>query len=242
MKKVISLSAIILLGYAAFAQDSTSKSNPHPNNSLDTMPKSTSHPKDTSTKHWNSPKHNDSTGTNTGANTMNSGTGSNNTMPSDSMNTNGNNAANGNNGTMSSDSSSMSHNNNHNNMDSMSKTSGSQNNSSNSTTTTTTNNTATITADSIKAYEKTLSDRVMMKDDKMYMLKDGEATPLEKSYKLSSGAIVSTTGTVKYPGGKVITLKNGQFIEIKPATATQTEKTKKSTKAVITKKKVKTQS
>ena len=237
MKKVISLSAVIMLSYVALAQDSIPKSNANPHNNLDTMSRPRNHSKDTSTKNWNSPKHTDST--NTGSNTMSSGTGSNNnTMSSDSTTSNSATTVNGSNNTMSNDSSSMSSNNNHNHMDSISRNSGSQSSTLNNTATT---NSATITADSIKAYEKTLTDRVLMKDDKMYMLKDGEATPLEKSYKLSSGAVVSTLGTVKYPGGKVITLKNGQFIEIKPAT-TQTERTKKSTKAVVVKKRVKTQS
>ena len=235
MKKVISLSAVVMLSFAAFAQDTLSKghSNANPNNNLDTMTKHNNRlPKDTATKNWNNPQHTDTTNTSTTSNTMSS----------DSMNTS--NSANGNSttGTMNHDSSSMS-NSNH-NMDNTGKNNGTTNSSTTSTTTTSTTN----TADSVKAYEKTLTDRVMMKDDKMYMLKDGEATLLEKSYKLSSGAVVSTLGTVKYPGGKVLTLKNGQFIEIKPATtATETGakkviKSKKSTKSVVYKKKVKTQS
>ena len=234
MKKVISLSAVVMLSFVAFAQDTLPKghSNANPNNNLDTMTRHNNRlPKDTATKNWNNPQHTDTTNNSTTSNTMSS----------DSMNTSNSASGNTTTGTMTHDSSSMS-NSNH-NMDN-----GKNTGTTNSSTTTTTSSSTTNTADSIKAYEKTLTDRVMMKDDKMYMLKDGEATILEKSYKLSSGAVVSTLGTVKYPGGKVLTLKNGQFIEIKPAT-TATEigakkviKSKKSTKSVIYKKSVKTQS
>ena len=230
MKKLISLSAVVMLGFAAFAQDTIPKShsNPNRNNNLDTMTRSNNMPKDTSTKNWNNPHRTDSTGSSTTSTTMSS----------DSMNTS--NSGNSNpttSGTMNHDSSSMS-NGNH-NMDSTGRNTGT-NSHSNTTTTTTMTSATKNTEDSVKAYEKTLTDRVMMKDDKMYMLKDGEATLLEKSYKLSSGAIVSTMGTVKYPGGKVLTLKNGQFIEIKPVTTTETgtkkiNKTKKSTKIVAKK-------
>ena len=235
MKKLISLSAVIMLSFMAFAQDTIPKnSNPNPNNNLDTMTRHNNNfQKDTANKNWNKPHHTDSTNSSTSTNTMSS----------DSMNTtnsaNSTPATSGTN-TMTNDSSTMT-NSNH-TMDNTGKTSGNQSSTSNTTTVTTKTN----SEDSIKAYEKTLTDRVMMKDDKMYMLKDGEATLLEKSYKLSSGAVVSTLGTVKYPGGRVINLKNGQFIELKPATtetsAKKVDKTKKSTKSVVIKKKVKTQS
>ena len=236
MKKVISLSAVIMLSFIAFAQENAPKSKSHsnPNNNLDTVPKHNNLPKDTASKNWNNQHRTDSLNSNTSTNTMSS----------DSMNTS--NSANSNpntSGTMSSDSSSMSHNNQ--NMDSTHNATGTYNNNSN-TTTTTPKSTTISSEDSIKAYEKTLTDRVMMKDDKMYLLKSGEATLLEKSYKLSSGAVVSTLGTVKYPGGKVITLKNGQFIETKTAsTETGVKKTtrvKTTSKAIVTKKRVKTQS
>jgi hypothetical protein len=61
-----------------------------------------------------------------------------------------------------------------------------------------------------------LTDRVMMKEEKVYLVKDGEITPLEKSYKIETGAIVSPEGKVKFPSGKMAQLKNGQFIELKP--------------------------
>lgn len=221
MKKVLSLFTLILLGFASFAQDTTPKSKSNPKNNLDTTSRPNNLPRDTTSKNRNNQQRPDS---------LNAGLS---TMSSDSMITQ--NANPGTNSTMTTDSSMSGSNHNADSTNSLSNTNG------NATSTTATANTSVSTADSIKAYEKTLTDRVMMKDDKMYMLKDGEATLLEKSYKLSSGAIVSTAGTVKYPGGKIITLKNGQFIEIKPAvTETKTkqvEKYKKSTKSVVTKKK-----
>jgi hypothetical protein len=87
----------------------------------------------------------------------------------------------------------------------------------------------------------TLTDRVMMKDDKMVIVKNNELSPLDKDYKLESGAVVTTDGMVKYPGGKSVQLKNGQFIELAPATETsETKKTthkKTSAKSTTTKKK-----
>jgi len=77
------------------------------------------------------------------------------------------------------------------------------------------------------------TDRVIMKDDKMYMVKSGDSTVLDKSYKLESGAVVSATGSVKYPSGRTVQLKNGQFIELKKAVTTETKKT-----TSVTKKKV----
>ena len=64
--------------------------------------------------------------------------------------------------------------------------------------------------------EKTVSDRVVMRDEKMYLIKNGENTLMDKSYKLESGAVVGVNGTVKFPSGKMVQLKNGQFIELKP--------------------------
>lgn len=90
----------------------------------------------------------------------------------------------------------------------------------------------------------TLTDRVIMKEDKMFLIKNGESNPMEKNYKLASGAVVMTTGTVKYPGGRIVKLKNGQFIEIsqkdkdaqaaKTTTVSKTNKKKTVTKTKIT--------
>lgn len=82
------------------------------------------------------------------------------------------------------------------------------------------------------------TDRVIMKEDKMYIVKSGDSTILEKSYKLESGAIVSTTGNVKYPSGRTVQLKNGQFIELKKPVSTDTKKITESKKTTTTKKHV----
>ena len=99
----------------------------------------------------------------------------------------------------------------------------------------------TVTAATDSATKVIPTDRVIMKDDKIYMLKSGDTSLLEKSYKLESGAVVSTTGSVKYPSGRVVQLKNGQFIElVKPISSSTTTGTKKSTetkKPASTKKK-----
>lgn len=88
--------------------------------------------------------------------------------------------------------------------------------------------TATAGTDSKTSDTTTLTDRVMMKDDKMVIVKNNETSALDKDYKLESGATVTTDGMVKYPGGKSVKLKNGQFIELTPAT--ESSETKKTTK------------
>ncbi len=99
----------------------------------------------------------------------------------------------------------------------------------------------TVTAVTDSAIKVIPTDRVIMKDDKIYMLKSGDTILLQKSYKLESGAVVSTSGSVKYPSGRVVQLKNGQFIElVKPVSSSTTSDTKKTTeikKPVSTKKK-----
>lgn len=93
--------------------------------------------------------------------------------------------------------------------------------------TSTTTTTTTTTTDSSSA---TVSDRVMMKDDAMVVIKDGQTTPLDKEYTLPSGATISTTGEVKYPSGKTVQLKNGQFIALTDDADTKPEKVKKDKK------------
>lgn len=84
--------------------------------------------------------------------------------------------------------------------------------------------TNTTTADTVAV---PLSDRVVMKSDTMYILQNGEYTLLEKNYKLSSGALVMPDGSVKYPSGKTVKLKNGQSIVITKKEEVTTEKTNK---------------
>lgn len=83
-----------------------------------------------------------------------------------------------------------------------------------------------------------VTDRVMMKEEKMYLVKNGENTLLDKSYKLESGVVVSANGNVKFPSGKTVQLKNGQFIELRPIEKTPDSKTTTGTKKPVVKKKI----
>ncbi len=83
-----------------------------------------------------------------------------------------------------------------------------------------------------------VTDRVMMKEEKMYLVKNGENTLLDKSYKLESGVVVSANGNVKFPSGKTVQLKNGQFIELKPIEKTPDSKTTTGPKKTVVKKKI----
>ena len=81
-----------------------------------------------------------------------------------------------------------------------------------------------------------------MRDDAMYIITGGQSNSLTETYKLESGATVTTDGTVTYPSGKTVKLKNGQFIEITKVSKTdkdsdemttdkKTTKTQKATKS-----------
>jgi len=59
-----------------------------------------------------------------------------------------------------------------------------------------------------------VSDRVMMRDGAMVIIKDGTMMPLEKEVTLPSGTIVQKDGTLKKKDGSEIKLKDGQFIEL----------------------------
>ena len=78
------------------------------------------------------------------------------------------------------------------------------------------------------------SDRIIMREGSMFLLKNGETMPLETTYKLESGILVMTDGSVKYPDGRIIKLKNGQFIELK----SKTKKTEMNSSTNTTTKKV----
>ena len=97
-------------------------------------------------------------------------------------------------------------------------------------------------ADASASTEPPMTDRILMRNDSILIIQNGEATGLDKEYKLQSGAVVSTKGMVKYPSGKTVQLKNGQFIELTPAAdddskATEDKTTKsKSKKSSKTKK------
>ncbi|MDO9376614.1 MAG: hypothetical protein Q7T76_19470 [Ferruginibacter sp.] len=83
-----------------------------------------------------------------------------------------------------------------------------------------TTTTTTTTLDSTVV----LSDRVIMRDDAMFVIKDGQTNSLTETYKLESGATVTSDGTVTYPSGKTVKLKNGQFIEITKSTSSDKDK------------------
>ena len=62
--------------------------------------------------------------------------------------------------------------------------------------------------------KQVVSDRVMVKDDQVVVIKNGETTVLQDSITLSSGAVVTKDGTITYKDGKTKKLKNGQYIAL----------------------------
>ncbi len=201
MKKLISLSVVAMMSMAAFAQDTIpNRQNSNPSN-RDTIPGSNKNWKDTSSMSrsqdstYQRRNYPDSMNVDTSSfakkNQWNdSSATTTTTTDTDSLRT----ASNQNATT---------------NRDSMSTTSSTQTNTNTTATTTTTADSATV-----------LTDRVIMRDDTMYIIKNGESSNLTETFKLESGATVSREGLVTYPSGKTVTLKNGQFIEITKVTTT----------------------
>jgi hypothetical protein len=75
--------------------------------------------------------------------------------------------------------------------------------------------------------KKIVSDRVMMKDGEMLVIKKGVETKLEKSITLPDGNVVTADGTVKMPDGNSVKLKDGEYIGINPKKVIKkTKKTK----------------
>ena len=97
-----------------------------------------------------------------------------------------------------------------------------------------TNTSVTTTVTTDTTAKVAVSDRIVMKDDKVYVVKNNESVFLEKNYKLESGAIVTAAGMVKYPSGKSAQLKNGQSIELKKPTTTEAKKTIENKKSNVT--------
>jgi hypothetical protein len=62
-----------------------------------------------------------------------------------------------------------------------------------------------------------LPDRVMMKDGKMFIVEKGAERKLEKDFVFASGLVVTPEGVVKKKDGSSVQLKDGQYLEIKPA-------------------------
>jgi hypothetical protein len=81
--------------------------------------------------------------------------------------------------------------------------------------------------------EPAMTDRILMRNDSVLIIQNGEATGLDKEYKLQSGAVVNIKGVVKYPSGKTVQLKNGQFIELTTTDDSKTteDKADKATKS-----------
>ena len=244
MKKLFSLSVAAMLSAAAFAQDTIpNRQNSNPSN-RDTIPGSN--------RNWNDTSNRSQTMDSTYQrrnypDSMNNDTSSfnNRNQSSDSLGTSANQNSNWNSTTRS---------------DSMSTSNSTQSNTTGNNTTgnttgnnTTGNNTNTTSSSNTTTSSDSatiVTDRVIMRGDTMYIIKNGESTNLSETFKLESGATVTTDGTVTYPSGKTVKLKNGQFIEITKATTTndsdemnttdkkttKTEKSTKSTKKSSTKK------
>lgn len=64
-----------------------------------------------------------------------------------------------------------------------------------------------------------ITDRVMMRDGAMILIKDGTVIPMDKEITLPSGTVVQTNGILKKKDGSEIKLKDGQFIELPAADA-----------------------
>jgi hypothetical protein len=220
MKKLISLSVVAMMSMAAFAQDTIpNRQNSNPSN-RDTIPGSNKNWKDTSSmsrsqdstyQRRNYPDSLNVDTTSFARKNSMNDSSATTTTDTDSLST-----ANSSQGATT-------------NKDSMSTTSSTQTNT-NTTTTTATADSATV-----------LTDRVIMRDDTMYIIKNGETTNLSETFKLESGATVSREGLVTYPSGKTVTLKNGQFIEItKVTTADNDDKDSDSDMSTSDKKATKT--
>lgn len=70
-----------------------------------------------------------------------------------------------------------------------------------------------------KPLAEPVTDRVMMKEGMMVIIKDGNMAPMDKEITLPSGTVVQTDGTLKKKDGSEIKLKNGQYIELPSADA-----------------------
>lgn len=62
-----------------------------------------------------------------------------------------------------------------------------------------------------------VSDRVVMKDGELLVIKNGESAKMEKEIVLPSGTVIKTDGTLKKKDGSEIKLKDGQYIELPTA-------------------------
>lgn len=63
---------------------------------------------------------------------------------------------------------------------------------------------------------KKLPDRALMKNDVMFVIRNGEEKPMEKEILFESGNVLTIDGTLKKKDGTVSKLKNGQYIALPP--------------------------
>ncbi|MEO6682281.1 MAG: DUF6799 domain-containing protein, partial [Ginsengibacter sp.] len=67
----------------------------------------------------------------------------------------------------------------------------------------------------IPTEQKTQKKNVyLMKENKMWQVKDGEKSELTEDVTLVNGTIVMANGTVKTTDGQSTTLKNGQYVDL----------------------------
>ncbi len=85
----------------------------------------------------------------------------------------------------------------------------------------------TVSTEKAPAKQKEkVTDRVIMKDGEMLIVKNGEIAKMEKDVTLPSGSVIKKDGTLKKKDGSEIPLKNGQYIEI-PSASGKTQKIEK---------------
>lgn len=93
--------------------------------------------------------------------------------------------------------------------------------------------------DSTTVAKTVVEDKVVMKDDQVLVIKNGDSTLLQDSIKLKSGAVVMKDASVKFKDGTTTTLKNGQYIALNPAPAESKKSKRTTTKKETTKKREK---
>src|SRR5690606_31886278 len=62
--------------------------------------------------------------------------------------------------------------------------------------------------------QKQKKDVFIMKESKVWQIKEGKKSELAQDATLANGTIISANGTVKTTDGQTITLKDGQYIDL----------------------------
>ena len=83
-----------------------------------------------------------------------------------------------------------------------------------------------MNTDNSNTVSENTEDRVFMRNNKVFVVKNGKTTQLAKSMKLNDGSTVMVNGTVKLQDGSTMKLKNGEQIK-NTATANSNGKSKK---------------